>query len=100
MSCLTILNWCGQHPELLVAIAGFATSVAIAKITSGLDLRRTLCVRRFDTYEKAVGHLSLKLNVYYNILAALESLNDSDAVEVMKWKTAQLLLFFDSKRKE
>ena len=88
-------EWCGQHSALLVAIAGFATSVMIAKITSGLDLRRTLCVRRFEAYEKAISHLSQKLNVYYNILAAFETLNEPDkTIEVMKSKVALLLMLF------
>jgi len=90
-----IFEWCGQHSALLVAIAGFATSVMIAKITSGLDLRRTLCVRRFEVYEKAISHLTLKLNVYYNILAAFETLNEPNmAVEVMKSKVGLLLTLF------
>ena len=95
MSVSSFLDWCGQHSALLVAIAGFASSVAIAKITSGLDLRRTLCLRRFDTYERAISHLSHKLNVYYNILATFETLNEPDmAVEVMKSRVALLLTFF------
>ena len=52
-------------------------------------------MRRFDAYEKAVGHLSHKLNVYYNILAAFETLNETDmAVDVMKSKVALLLMLF------
>ena len=90
-----ILDWCGQHSALLVAIVGFASSVAIAKITSGLELRKTLCIRRFDAYEKAIGHLSLKLNVYYNILAAFQSLHEPiSEMNVMRGKVAVLLAFF------
>ena len=90
-----ILDWCGQHSALLVAIVGFASSVAIAKITSGLDLKKALCIRRFEAYEKAIGHLSLKLNVYYNILAALQALNEPVfAMDVVKCKVAVLLPIF------
>ena len=74
-----LLDWCGEHEALLIAVAGFISSVAIAKITGGLELRRALCVRRFEVYEQAIGQLSLKLNVYYNIQAALESLKDKDS---------------------
>ena len=59
-----LLNWCGEHEAMLIAVAGFICSVVIAKITSGLELRRALCVRRFEVYEKAISQLSLKLNVY------------------------------------
>ena len=90
-----ILDWCGQHSALLVAIVGFASSVAIAKITSGLDLKKTLCIHRFEAYEKAIRHLSLKLNVYYGILAAFQSLHEPISVmDVMKGKVAVLLSFF------
>ena len=92
---LAALDWCGQHSALLVAIAGFASSVAIAKITSGLDFRKTLCLRRFDAYENAIGHLALKLNVYYNILAAFHSLNEPFVeLNVIKSKVAVLLALF------
>ena len=95
MSVRAILDWCGQHSALLVAIAGFASSVAIAKITSGLDFRKTLCLRRFDAYENAIAHLSLKLNVYYNILAAFHSLNEPIVeLNVIKSKVAVLLALF------
>ena len=90
-----LLDWCGLHSELLIAIGGFASSVAIAKITSGLDLRKTLCLRRFEAYEKAIGHLALKLNVYNNILAAFETLNEPVlAVDELKCKVALLLTIF------
>ena len=92
---IELLDWCGQHSALLVAVAGFAASVTIARITSGLDLRRALCLRRFEAYEKAIGHLSLKLNVYFNILAVFQTLTEPDlAVEVMKSKVAVLLSLF------
>jgi hypothetical protein len=69
--------------------------VAIAKITSGLDVKKAICMRRLDAYEKAVTHLSLKLNVYYNIQAAFESLKESVLeVDVMKGKVAILLATF------
>lgn len=90
-----ILDWCGQHSALLVAIAGFISSVAIAKITSGLELKKTLCLRCFDAYEKAISHLSSKLNIYQNILAAFETLDEPNmATEVMKSKVALLLMLF------
>ena len=44
---------------------------------------------------KAVTHLSLKLNVYYNIQAAFESLKESVLeVDIMKGKVAILLATF------
>lgn len=90
------LYWCGQHSALLVAIMGFASSVAIAKISSGLDLRRTLYLRRFEAYEKAIGHLSRKMNVYENIMAAFYTLKDPNFdFESLRVKVVVLLSYFD-----
>ena len=92
---MAILDWCGEHEAVLIAIAGFLSSVAIAKITSGLDVKKAICMRRLDAYEKAIMHLSLKLNVYYNIQAAFESLKELVLeVDVMKSKVAILLATF------
>ena len=90
-----LLDWCGEHDALVAAVAGFISSAVIARITSGMDLRRTLCVRRFEAYEKAITFLSLKLNVYYTILAAFESLKDAEApIEVVKSKVVLLVASF------
>ncbi|MBO5799762.1 MAG: hypothetical protein J6R41_07020 [Paludibacteraceae bacterium] len=90
-----VLDWCGEHDALVAAVAGFISSAVIAKITSGMDLRRTLCVRRFEAYEKAITFLSLKLNVYNNILAAFESLKDAEVpIEVVKSKVVLLVATF------
>lgn len=90
-----LLDWCGEHDALVAAVAGFISSAVIAKITSGMDLRRILCVRRFEAYEKAITFLSLKLNVYYTILAAFESLRDAEApIEVVKSKVVLLVATF------
>ena len=92
---MAIFDWCGEHEAVLIAIAGFLSSVAIAKITSGLDVKKAICMRRLDAYEKAITHLSLKLNVYYNIQAAFESLKELVLeVDVMKSKVAILLATF------
>ena len=92
---IDILDWCGEHEALLIAVAGFISSVAIAKMKSVLDIKRMLCVRRFEAYEKAIRHLSLKLNVYYNIQAAFESLKDvASPIEVLKSKVAILVASF------
>ena len=92
---MAILDWCGEHESVVIAIAGFLSSVAIAKITSGLDIKKAICMRRFEAYEKAIKQLSLKLNVYYNIQAAFESLKEPVlAVDVMKSKIAVLLATF------
>lgn len=90
-----IFDWCGQHSALLVAIAGFASSVAIAKITSGLTIQRMLCLRRFEAYERAIRQLARKLNVYANIMAAVQSVKEPDSdIGVVKGKVAVLLSFF------
>ena len=92
---VTILDWCGEHEAVLIAIAGFLSSVAIAKMASGLDIKKTLCIRRFEAYEKAITYLSLKLNVYNNILAAFESLKDAEVpIEVVKSKVVLLVATF------
>jgi hypothetical protein len=51
---MAILDWCGEHESVVIAIAGFLSSVAIAKITSGLDIKKAICMRRFEAYEKAI----------------------------------------------
>ena len=90
-----VLDWCGEHDALLTAVVGFISSVVIAKMKSVLDIKRMLCVRRFEAYEKAICHLSLKLNVYYNIQAAFESLKDVESpIEVLKSKVAILMASF------
>lgn len=90
-----ILDWCGEHEAVLIAIAGFLSSVAIAKITSGLDIKNAISMRRLDAYEKAITYLSLKLNVYYNIQAAFESLKELvSEVDVMKARIAILMATF------
>lgn len=89
------LDWCGRHSALLVAIAGFASSAAIAKISSGLDIKRTLCLRRFEAYEKATRQLMLKLNVYANILAAFQLFRETvPDIGVIKGRAALLLSSF------
>lgn len=89
------LNWCGQNSALIIAVAGFVTSIVIAKITSGLDLQKMLCVRRFEAYEKAMRQLSLKLNIYANILASLPQLKETigDAV-LLKARIVMVLAWF------
>ena len=90
-----LLDWCGEHEALLTAVAGFISSVVIVKITSGLDLRKSLCVRRFETYEKAIAHLSHKLSVYYRIQAIFESLKEPVlTIEIMKSRVAILVSLF------
>ena len=92
---VAILDWCGEHEAVLIAIAGFLSSVAIAKMASGLDIKKTLYIRRFEAYEKAITYLSLKLNVYNNILAAFESLKDAAVpIEIVKSKVVLLLASF------
>ena len=84
---LAVLGWCGRNDALLIAIVGFLSSVVIVKITSGLDTKKALFMRRLDAYEKAISHLSLKLNVYYNIQAAFESFKEPVlSVDLMKSK--------------
>ena len=50
-------------------------------------------MHRFEAYEKAISHLSLKINVYYNIQAAIESLKGAESsIEVLKSKVVILVL--------
>jgi hypothetical protein len=92
---LAVLGWCGRNDALLIAIVGFLSSVVIVKITSGLDTKKALFMRRLDAYEKAISHLSLKLNVYYNIQAAFESFKEPVlSVDLMKSKIVICLAVF------
>ncbi len=54
-----------------------------------------LCVRRFEAYEKAMRQLSLKLNIYANILASLPQLKETigDAV-LLKARIVMVLAWF------
>lgn len=90
-----VLNWCSQNSALIIAVAGFVSSIVIAKITSGLDLQKTLCVRRFEAYEKAMRQLSLKLNLYANILASLPPMKEAVSdVGILKARIAVVLAWF------
>ena len=62
----TVLDSVGQLSTLIVAIVGFITAMIVAKVTSGLELKRALCLKRVEAYELATRQLWQLITVYEN----------------------------------
>ena len=45
-----VIDSLGQLSTLIVAVMGFITAIVVAKVTSGQELKRTLCIKRVETY--------------------------------------------------
>ena len=90
----TILDWLGQQSAVIVALVGFVTAIIVAKITSGLELKKMLCLKRVDAYEVARCQLMRMTNTYENILACMAAIaQDKDSATIVE-KIAVLLAFF------
>lgn len=68
----TILEWIGKHEAMVVALGSFVTAIVIAKITTSLELRKVLSIKRIEAYESAKSYLTRMLNVYENLLLYME----------------------------
>ena len=90
----TILDWLGQQSAVLVALIGFVTAIIIAKITSGLELKKMLCLKRVDAYEAARCQLMRMTNIYESILVCMAAINqDKDNTTILE-KILVLLAWF------
>ena len=47
-----VLDWLGQQSAVLVALVGFVAAIIVAKITSGLELKKMLCLKLDDKLKK------------------------------------------------
>ena len=89
-----ILDWLGQQSAVLVALVGFTTAIIVAKITSGLELKKMLCLKRVDAYEAAKCQLMRMTNTYESILTSMAAIaQDKDSATIVE-KIALLLAFF------
>ena len=72
MCCIESGNeWLGPASAVIVALVGLSSGVIIAKLSSHLELGKTLYLRKVEVYEAAVRQLVLKINVYANFLNTL-----------------------------
>ena len=72
MCCIEPGNeWLGPASAVIVALVGLSSGVIIAKLSSHLELGKTLYLRKVEVYEAAVRQLVLKINVYANFLNTL-----------------------------
>ncbi len=74
MCCVNIDSsneWLGPASTVVVALVGLCSGVIIVKLSSHLELRKTLCLRKVEVYESAMRQLVLKINVYANFLNSL-----------------------------
>lgn len=80
----TILDWLGKHEAMVVALGSFITAIVIAKITTSLELRKALSIKRVEAYESAKSYLTSMLNAYENLLLYMEEVHrdkDSSTIE-------------------
>ena len=69
MCCVNIDSsneWLGLASTVVVALVGLCSGVIIAKLSSHLELKKMLCLRKVEVYEAAMRQLVLKINVYAN----------------------------------
>lgn len=90
----TILDWLGQQSAVIVALVGFLTAIVVAKITSGLELKKMLCLKRVDAYEAARCQLMRMTNTYENILACMAAINQDKDNTTISEKILLLLTWF------
>ena len=89
-----VLDWLGQQSTVLVALIGFVTAIIVAKITSGLELKKMLCLKRVDAYETARCQLMRMTNTYESILTSMAAIaQDKDSATIVE-KIALLLALF------
>lgn len=89
-----IIDSLGQLSTLIVAIMGFITAIVVAKVTSGQELKRVLCLKRVETYEAATRQLWQLITVYENILGTMAATNLDDDSSTIREKIESMLLYF------
>lgn len=75
-------EWLGPASTVVVALVGLCSGVIIAKLSSHLELMKTLCLRKVEVYEAAMRQLVLKINLYANFLNTLRGAVDSSTLEM------------------
>ena len=89
-----ILDSVEQLSTMIVAIVGFITAVIVAKVTSGLGLRRALCLKRVEAYELATRQLWQLITVSENILGSMAAINLDDDNSSIQEKIGLMLILF------
>lgn len=83
MCCVNIDSsneWLGPASTVVVALVGLCSGVIIAKLSSHLELMKTLCLRKVEVYEAAMRQLVLKINIYANFLNTLRGADDGSTL--------------------
>ena len=75
-------EWLGLASTVVVALVALCAGVITTKLSSHLELRKTLCLRKVEVYEAAVRQLVLKINVYTNFLNTLRGAADGSTLEM------------------
>ena len=89
-----ILDWIGQQSTAIVAVVGFVASVIVARITSGLELNKALCLKRAEAYEAARCQLMRMTNVYEIILGQMAAISQDTDSKSIDAKIALLVTQF------
>ena len=95
MCCVNIDSsneWLGPASTVVVALVGLCSGVIIAKLSSHLELRKTLCLRKVEVYESAMRQLVLKINVYANFLNSLRGTADGSTLRMRLELMASILV--------
>ena len=85
MCCVNIDScneWLGPTSTVVVALVGLCSGVIIAKLSSHLELQKTLCLRKVEVYEAAMRQLVLKINIYANFLNTLRGVADGSTLKM------------------
>lgn len=90
----TILDWLGKHEAMIVALGSFVTAIVIAKITTNLELRKVLSIKRIEAFESAKSYLTSMLNVYENLLLYMEEVHKDKDSSTIETKISLLLVLF------
>lgn len=89
-----ILDWLGQQSTVIVAVVGFVAAIIVAKITSGLELNKALCLKRAEAYESARCQLMRMTNVYEIILGQMAAISQDTDSKSIDAKIALLVTQF------
>ena len=76
-----ILDLITQQSTLIVAIMGFIATIVVAKLTSSMELRKTILLKRIEAYEKALKQLTLMKNAYSDFLNSITGVIDNNLFE-------------------
>ena len=66
----------GAASTVIVAFIALCSGVIIAKLNSNLEIEKTLCLRKVETFEKAILQLDRLINLYMTEIASLNHVWD------------------------